>query len=232
MAPIHSVLFLGDSITADGRYVRILQRYFAECAREEKQLIGAGLSSETLSGLSEATHPFPRPCLFDRLEQEIASHPAQAACFYYGVNDGIYHPFDPERFARYQAGVRRLIDRLKNSYAQVYAITPGVFEAACAQNLQPREAPDFAYNMPFQDYDQVMARYADFIRTLDPEDGITGVIDVRSPLLAAMKRGIVLTPDGIHPGDYGHALIARTLLEALFQLPPEQSAQVMSLVTN
>ena len=64
MDSIRSVLFLGDSITADGRYVKFLQRYFEEYARQEMVLMGGGLSSETLSGLSEATHPFPRPVLF------------------------------------------------------------------------------------------------------------------------------------------------------------------------
>lgn len=73
--------FLGDSITADGRYVKFLQRYFEEYARQEMVLMGGGLSSETLSGLSEATHPFPRPVLFSRLEGEIAAHPAQAVAF-------------------------------------------------------------------------------------------------------------------------------------------------------
>lgn len=218
MDSIRSVLFLGDSITADGRYVKFLQRYFEEYARQEMVLMGGGLSSETLSGLSEATHPFPRPVLFSRLEGEIAAHPAQAVCFYYGVNDGIYHPFDQGRFEAYQAGVRRLIQRLKQSYSRVYALTPGVFEAKSAQNLQPFGAADYAYDMPYEDYDQVMERYANFIRSLGPSDGVDGVVDVRAPLKQAMEQGVTLTPDGIHPGDFGHFLIARAILKAMFNI--------------
>src|ERR1700712_2866829 len=64
------VLILGDSITQDGRYVTFLEYFLHQIApREKSDLISIGLSSETLSGLSEKGHPFPRPWVLERLDR-------------------------------------------------------------------------------------------------------------------------------------------------------------------
>ncbi|PAW83741.1 MAG: hypothetical protein B9S28_06500, partial [Opitutia bacterium Tous-C10FEB] len=65
--PAHQrVLVLGDSITQDGRYVSYLEYYLQRFAPDtHSDLISIGLSSETLSGLTEPDHPAPRPCLFN-----------------------------------------------------------------------------------------------------------------------------------------------------------------------
>lgn len=65
------VVFLGDSITQSGGYVAFTT-YYLEKRNPEKDfdILGLGLASETLSGLSEDGHAggrFPRPCLFERL---------------------------------------------------------------------------------------------------------------------------------------------------------------------
>ena len=61
------VVFLGDSITQAGGYV-VCTTYYLEKLNPKKDLdiLGLGLASETLSGLSEDRHAggkFPRPCL-------------------------------------------------------------------------------------------------------------------------------------------------------------------------
>src|SRR5687768_16044307 len=65
------VLFLGDSITASGRYVAALDAWLSAVHREQRpELLNAGLPSETVSGLSEDGHAggkFPRPDLVERL---------------------------------------------------------------------------------------------------------------------------------------------------------------------
>ena len=64
------VLWLGDSITQIGDYVT-----FAEYDLEKQypvdrfDIVSIGLASETTSCLSEKTHPFPRPCVQERLQQ-------------------------------------------------------------------------------------------------------------------------------------------------------------------
>ena len=67
------VMFLGDSITHGGGYISMIE-YFLHKKYPEKafDMIGIGLSSETASGLSEKTHPFPRPCIHERLDRALA----------------------------------------------------------------------------------------------------------------------------------------------------------------
>src|SRR5262249_58388263 len=65
------VVFLGDSITQSGGYVAFTTWYLEKLyPMKDFDIIGLGLASETLSGLSEDGHAgckFPRPCLFERL---------------------------------------------------------------------------------------------------------------------------------------------------------------------
>ncbi len=60
------VLFLGDSITQDGRYVSFVGYYLNRLFPEKQfNMYSLGLGSETVSGLSEQGHAggaFPRPC--------------------------------------------------------------------------------------------------------------------------------------------------------------------------
>src|SRR5690349_765692 len=61
------ILFLGDSITAGGRYVAAFDAWvIAQRWEHPPQIINMGLASETVSGLSEDNHAggkFPRPDL-------------------------------------------------------------------------------------------------------------------------------------------------------------------------
>src|SRR4051812_43089569 len=109
------VVFLGDSITQAGGYVAFTTYYLEKLPPDKPfDVLGLGLASETLSGLSEDGHAggkFPRPCLFERLGRllEKAKPGVVFAC--YGINDGIYLPLGKDRFAAFQTGVKKLIDQ-------------------------------------------------------------------------------------------------------------------------
>lgn len=159
------ILFLGDSITADGIYIRLAREWLQVCRPDlTVELIPGGVPSETASGLSEAAHPFPRPCVHDRLSRELkaASPGVVVAC--YGMNDGIYYPFSEERFAAYQAGMLRLSTQIREAGAKAVLMTPPPFDAPSMNGLlQPAEADDFSYLAPYRDYDHVLDRYADWL---------------------------------------------------------------------
>ncbi|WP_419885053.1 GDSL-type esterase/lipase family protein [Paenibacillus sp. B-A-8] len=215
------ILFLGDSITADGLYIR-LTREWLQVHRPDwtVELVPCGVPSETASGLSEATHPFPRPCVHNRLSRELkeASPSVVVAC--YGMNDGIYHPFSEERFAAYQVGMLRLSTQIREAGAKAVLMTPPPFDAPSMNGtLQPAEADDFSYLVPYRDYDHVLERYADWLLSGGcPADG---VIDLRTPLLEHIRHERSVNAsyrygDGIHPDVSGHRVIARILLRDLF----------------
>src|SRR5207245_9870562 len=93
------VVFLGDSNTFAGQYIAYLDAYLYTRFPDKKfELLNLGLPSETVSGLSEPDHPYPRPCIFERLDRILEKTKPDIVVACYGMNDGIYHPFSVQRF--------------------------------------------------------------------------------------------------------------------------------------
>lgn len=220
------VLFLGDSITADGQYIRLAGEWLKEHRPHPGvRLTARGVPSETASGLSEAAHPFPRPCIHGRLTRELAEACPDVAVACYGMNDGIYHPFSAERFAAYQDGMRRLSAQIHEAGAKLILLTPPPFDAGSMNGpLLPADADDFSYLTPYRDYDRVLELYADWLLAGGcPADQI---IDLRTPLVKHIRQERSLNSayrygDGIHPDASGHRVMAYTLLQELFGAEPE-----------
>ena len=69
-----------------------------------------------MSGLSEAGHAggkFPRPDIHERLDRVLATVKPDLVFACYGMNCGIYLPLDDKRFAAYQAGIRKLREKVE-----------------------------------------------------------------------------------------------------------------------
>src|SRR5688572_20869434 len=106
------ILFLGDSITAAGMYVQYFEAYLLTRFPEKRyEVFSLGLPSETVTGLSEPDHPWPRPNVHERLGRALETIKPDTVVACYGMNDGIYYPFSPKRFEQYQAGIRSLIEK-------------------------------------------------------------------------------------------------------------------------
>ena len=97
------VLFLGDSITYDGRWTTLVELALRDTrVFHDAEIVNMGLPSETVSGLSEEGHAdgkFPRPDLHERLGRVLPSFKPTLVIACYGMNDGIYLPPDPTREA-------------------------------------------------------------------------------------------------------------------------------------
>ncbi len=211
------VLVLGESITQDGRYVTFLEYYLHRLAPGAKcDLVSIGLSSETVSGLTENSSSTPRPWVLERLDRALQAVKPTVVLACYGMNDGIYHPSSPERLAAFQSGMHQLIAKVRASRARLILITPPVFDP---QPILARTVPvgtaDFGYSHPFAGYDTVLAEFARAEVALAGPD-IT-VIDVHTPMAGALAAARVLepattfSPDGVHPNDTGHLLMGRVL---------------------
>jgi len=88
------ILFLGDSITQDGRYVEDIEAYLIlNYPKIRVDIVKLGLSSETTEGLTEPDHPFPRPNIHDRLGSALEKTRPDIVVACYGMNDGITTPF-------------------------------------------------------------------------------------------------------------------------------------------
>lgn len=203
------ILFLGDSITAAGPAVANFDAWLLTQKRPQAPVvINAGLPSETVSGLSEEGHAggqFPRPNLAERLERvlKVAQPDLVIAC--YGMNCGIYQPFDKDRFARYQAGIRNLRQRVEQAGARLIHVTPPFYD----DQTSPRP---FVYN-------DVLGRYADWLLEQRAQGWL--VVDLHHAMTAEVARRrqtdpkFTFQPDGVHPNDAGHWFVATRLIAAL-----------------
>lgn len=127
---IHRIVFLGNSITYAGNYITDIEAWFVTHYPLQKiEFINAGLPSETISGLSEDGHAggkFSLPDLHERLERVLAATKPDPVFACYGMNDGIYLPFDEGRFQKFKDGINWLHDMVVKSGARIVHLTPPV----------------------------------------------------------------------------------------------------------
>lgn len=205
-------LFLGDSITQAGHYVDHVETWFLLNEADAPEIIDLGLGSETVSGLSEPDHPFPRPCVHTRLKQVIERVKPDLVIACYGMNCGIYHPFSEERFAAYQAGINRLVAEVQAGGARVVLLTPPPYAGRAQPRTPPSDGKSFGFKSPAADYNAVLAKYAEWILSLDGRNNVRA-FDIRPPIEAHMEQCYPDEP--IHPNDFGHELIAEAFLQGI-----------------
>ncbi|MCK7553971.1 SGNH/GDSL hydrolase family protein [Chitinophaga sedimenti] len=135
--PIHPpstkrILFLGNSITYAGGYINYIETYWLQHhASQQMEFINMGLPSETVSGLSELNHAdgkFPRPDLHERLSRIIRLVKPDLVFACYGMNDGIYLPFDTARFNRFKEGIQWLHQQYVSQGIPIIHVTPPVYD--------------------------------------------------------------------------------------------------------
>ena len=217
------ILFLGDSITHAGEYIALLEAQLRlQGAAHIPEFINVGLASETCSGLTEKVHPFPRPDVHERLDRALAKVKPDVVVACYGMNDGIYHPFAEERFAAYQAGIHRLIEKVHASGAKIVLLTPPPFDAGTLRSkgvLRPATADDFGYTGMYEDYDRdVLQRYGEWLMTqTDKADMVVNIHRPITAFLAERRKSdpeFTTAPDGVHPNSEGHLAIAQAIASA------------------
>ena len=217
------LLFLGDSITYAGHFVALVEAHLRTAGMVPPlEVVNLGLPSETCTGLTEPEHPFPRPDVHERLERALTRFQPQVVVACYGMNDGIYAPFDDARFAAFQQGVNRLIDVVAATGAELVLLTPPPFDPlplARKGKLRAADADQFDWRTIYAHYDRdVIQRYAGWV--LDQRGRVRMVVDLHTPLRQFVTRkrdtdaDFSLSPDGVHLNPEGHALVAAAILDA------------------
>lgn len=226
------VMVLGDSITQQGSWVGFLEYYLLrDHPAAQVDIVSIGLASETASGLSEDDHPFPRPCLHERLGRALEAVQPEVVIACYGMNDGIYHPSSPEREEAFHNGILKLVRTSRDHGAKkILLLTPGTFSGTRTVGQPP-----YGYKTPYVGYNEVLAGYARWLMNLD-EPGVTAV-DIHTPMRryeqARRKKnsGFRLAGDGIHPGALGHLIMARAALAGLGVPLPDDFDKELATVT-
>jgi lysophospholipase L1-like esterase len=225
---VRRIVFLGDSITYAGGYIEDVEA----CLRVQHpalrcEFLDLGLPSETVSGLSEPGHAegkFPRPDLHERLDRVLEQTKPDLIVACYGMNDGIYYPFSPERFAKYQEGMAFLREHASARGVKVLHLTPPVFDAL---PIKARTLPAGLdeYRQPFEGYDDVLQRYSDWLLAQRAKGW--DVVDIHGPMRRSLDDArqrdpkFRLADDGVHIDATGHWLICRLLLDHWKAVTPE-----------
>lgn len=201
------IVFLGNSITYNGKFVSYIAAYLTlKYPEKNQEIINVGLPSETVSGLSEPGHAngeFPRPDLRERLHRVLERLEPDLVIANYGMNDGIYLPFDEGRFNAFKKGMDGLHQAVEHSGAKIIHVTPPVYDE--------RKGAAYANVLDIYSDWLVSCRY-----TKDWK-----VIDLHWPMRKELEDRRSLNPefafakDGIHPDESGHFLMAKIILLGL-----------------
>ena len=201
------IVFLGNSITYNGKFISYFDAFFTLNYPDRKlEIINMGLPSETVSGLSEPNHAdgkYPRPDLRERLERGLILLNPDLVIANYGMNDGIYLPFDEARFDAFKAGMSWMHQKIENSGAELIHVTPPIYDE--------RKGAEYAH---------VLDLYSDWLLSCRYNQNWQ-VIDLHWPMKNELEENRKLNPnfafakDGIHPDEAGHFLMAKTILLGL-----------------
>lgn len=235
------VLVLGDSITQDGRYVALVEAYtWATFPEADVEFVGAGLSSETVSGITEPVHPYPRPNINDRVDRAIELFEPDWALVCYGMNDGIYHPISESIRDSFRRGLGELIGTLQRAGVKVILVTPPPFDPRSPQ-VQQRLAESAAddpsgYRRPYEKYDETLEQLAQVTLEFADHPAVERVIRLHEPVAEYLEAAHRAEPqyvygDGVHPPLDGHYEMAVAVLTGLDQ-PEQQVRQTLTQITG
>lgn len=197
---------IGDSITEQRMYSRIIETYLTVCVPELKITARQfGWSGETAEGF---LHRMTNDCL--RFAPTVAT-----LC--YGMNDHRYRPFDVENSLWYEENYSAVVAGLENAGARVVLGSPG-----CVGKV-PGWTKSGAYTQDelninlcaLRDIDIDLAearhaRFADVFWTMF-KAGYEGAMRYGATSNAYMISG----KDGVHPGWAGHLVMAYAFLRAM-----------------
>ena len=202
-----SLAIIGDSITEQRMYSRILETYLTVCVPELKLTARQfGWSGETAEGF---LHRMTNDCL--RFQPTVAT-----LC--YGMNDHHYRPFDEENAKWYEEKYSAVVAALENSGAQVVVGSAGcVGKVPGWTHSSGFTRDELNVNLcAFRDIDiaiaeRLNARYADVFWTM------FNASYRAETLYGATANGpyMVSGKDGVHPGWAGHLVMAYSFLRAM-----------------
>ena len=194
------VVFLGDSITEEGRTLELgFINLLEESLDSEKfNLIGKGISGDKVSDL------------LVRYEDDVLVQNPDIVFIYIGIND-VWHSYDVGKGSDidfYEKGLRKIITDIKKRGAKIILCTPTVIgeRVTFEDELEVKR-------------DQELDAFAGVVRNLSSEFN-TELLDLRT----IFKNYIVennqnndyqdfLTDDGVHLNDAGNKLIADEMIK-------------------
>ena len=194
------VVFLGDSITEEGRTLELgFLNLIEETLDANKfNIIGKGISGDKVSDL------------LVRYEEDVLAQDPDIVFIYIGIND-VWHTYDVGKGSDidfYEKGLRKIITDIKRRNAKIILCTPTVIG----------ELVTFKDAMEIK-RDQELDAFSGVVRNLASEFN-TELLDLRTIFKDYITQNNktndyqgFLTDDGVHLNDFGNQLIAEKMLE-------------------
>ncbi|MGA2540204.1 MAG: SGNH/GDSL hydrolase family protein [Verrucomicrobiota bacterium] len=197
---------VGDSITEQKMYSRIMETYLTVCVPQLKITVRqVGWSGETAEGFRK------------RMESDCLRFKPTVATFAYGMNDSKYRPYDDLNGQWYASNYTAIVRAFKAAGARVVLGSPGSLGTLNkARNAGGGTLDERNLNLcAMRDLD-IRAAQSEGVR----------FADVFWPMLQAAYEGenrygtadkpfALPGPDGLHPNWAGHLVMARCFLRAL-----------------
>ena len=195
------VAVLGDSITEQRNYSAVIEDYLLMCQpRQDLQAAQFGWSGETTWGFKT------------RIKTDVLWFKPDVATICYGMNDGGYQSLDPQRLKEYVDSTKDIVRQLKVAGVRTIVL------------VGPGPVDTDAFNRPGispQEYNKTLAALNDAAGDLAREQNLA-FADLHAVMSEAMERfkqkhpGVPLAgPDGVHPDNNGHLVMAYAILKAL-----------------
>jgi len=202
------VVFYGDSITEQGRYVAFVETYVATRFPElDVRFVNSGWSGDWVVGGGGGK-------IDERLARDVVANKPTVATFMLGMNDAAYQDFDQAFFDVYAKGYVHLLDTLRQSLPnlRITLLAPSPFDDV----TRPAQ-----YALRDGGYNKVMVRYGEFVRELAQQQHVA-VINLNAPLVQVLEKARLadpvlaekIIPDRIHPSAAGGLVMAAAILEA------------------
>ena len=199
------VVFYGDSITDQRLYTTFTETFaITRFPKRKIAFVHSGWGGDRVTGGGGGG-------INERLARDVNAYKPTVVTIMLGMNDGRYRAFDQQIFDIYSGGYRNIVQKLK-------ADNPGVRITA----IEPSPYDDVTQEPRFPGgYNEVLLRYAQFIREMSTEEKLT-VADLNRGVTAMLAKAKAenletarkIIPDRVHPGASGHLIMALGLLKA------------------
>jgi lysophospholipase L1-like esterase len=195
------VAFYGDSITAQRFYTRFMEDFvLTRYPQMHVAFFNAGVPGDRVSGGYTGDVTL-------RLNRDLFPLQPTVITIMLGMNDGYYIPYDPKYQALFEDGYRKLLASIQTNLPQ-----------ARITLISPTPYDEVTHGTEFPQYDQVITRYAAFVKDLAASSQLSfSDFNQRIAALdsAALGRNsslaALLVPDRIHPSEAAHWVMAAAL---------------------
>ncbi|HHI79299.1 MAG TPA: hypothetical protein ENK02_04925 [Planctomycetes bacterium] len=214
--PTSRIVWLGDSITHQGLYSRFVEDFFFSRYPLRKQLfVNCGVNGDRSADA------------LARLDLDVAPWKPTKVFVCLGMNDGAFSRDGIKALPEFQRNIRGILGGIRGLGAQAILLSP--------PPVDPHVFLRFGSPPPVEEtlrgYNLVLKRFGSWLQTEAAKRKIP-FVDLHNPLLQYQKRlkfrnpAESLSPDGIHPGNVGSALIAITILKSLGEQKPRLSVGI------